>query len=240
MKWDLMKCMKLVAILALSVVSIFFVASTETVDAATKSVYFTSEEGSITIDQEKYLKPKYVHEPKQQHISGQIENYQRAEETILTITLPSGEIMENVIRPTREGAFDFITQITSNQSSGEYEIRVIHKEITIGPAIFKIISEPETEELQIQNVPEWVKNNAGWWSEDLIGDNDFVEGLQYLINQDIIRVPPTSQGGTETALNEIPSWVKNNAGWWAQGKIKTSDFLRGIQFLVEQGIIKIT
>ena len=233
--------MKSIVFLTLTVVAIISIASsTEFVDGTTKSVYFTSEEGSIKVDQEKYLKPKYVHEPIQQHISGQIENYQRAEETILTITSPSGEIVENVIRPTREGAFDFITQITSNHSSGEYEIRIIHKEITIGPAIFKIIAETETEELQIQNVPEWVKNNAGWWADGLIGNNDFVEGLQYLINQDIIKVPPTSQAGTETALNEIPEWVKNNAGWWAQGEIKTSDFLRGIQFLIEQGIIKIT
>ncbi len=233
--------MKTIVYLICTVVGIFsIISSTEFAEASTNSVYFTSESGSITVDQEQYLKPKYVHEPIQQHISGKIENYQRAEETILTITSPSGEIVENVIRPTREGAFDFITQITSNHSSGEYEIRIIHKGIIIGPALFKIIAGTETEELQIQNVPNWVKNNAGWWADGLIGNNDFVEGLQYLINQDLIKVPPTSQKGTEITLNEIPEWVKNNAGWWAQGKIKTSDFLRGIQFLVEQGIIKIT
>ena len=211
----------------------------EAVSSSTTSnpFFYNSENGLIKIDQSQYLKPKYVHEPTQLHISGKIEDYQRAESTLLTITSPSGDIIENIIRPTREGDFDFISQITSNHSSGNYEIYIIHKEMTIGPAIFKIITETE-EKIENHNIPEWVKSNAGWWSENLIGDNDFVEGIQYLINHNIIKIPPTSVG-TETGSNEIPEWVKSNAGWWHKGQIEDDDFLRGIQFLVEQKIIKI-
>ena len=36
----------------------------------------------------------------------------------------------------------------------------------------------------------------------------------------------------------IPSWIKNNAGWWADDKISDSDFLYGIKFLVENNIIQ--
>ena len=39
-----------------------------------------------------------------------------------------------------------------------------------------------------QEIPAWVKNNAGWWSEDLIGDSDFVSGIQYLITEGIMNV----------------------------------------------------
>jgi len=35
----------------------------------------------------------------------------------------------------------------------------------------------------------------------------------------------------------IPSWVKNNAGWWAEGQIPDSAFVQGIQFLIKEGII---
>ena len=38
---------------------------------------------------------------------------------------------------------------------------------------------------------------------------------------------------------EIPAWVKNNAGWWAEGLIEDSDFVTGIQYLIEKGIITI-
>ena len=72
----------------------------------------------------------------------------------------------------------------------------------------------------------------------MIGDNDFVEGIQYLINHNIIKIPPTS-ANTETGSNEIPEWIKSNAGWWHKGQIGDDDFLKGIQFLVEQKIIKI-
>lgn len=37
---------------------------------------------------------------------------------------------------------------------------------------------------------------------------------------------------------KIPDWIKNNAGWWADGLISEDDFLNGIKWLVENGIIK--
>ena len=39
------------------------------------------------------------------------------------------------------------------------------------------------------------------------------------------------------AYAEVPSWIKNNAGWWADGIINDEDFAMGIQYLVKNGII---
>ena len=87
-------------------------------------------------------------------------------------------------------------------------------------------------------IPDWIKNNARWWATGLIGDSDFVTGIQFLINQDIMKIPTTAQG-TGTGTDEIPGWIKNNAGWWADGLITDNDFVQGIQFLIENGIMKI-
>ncbi len=38
-------------------------------------------------------------------------------------------------------------------------------------------------------IPEWIKNNAKWWSEGSINDTDYVKSLEYLINNGIIDVP---------------------------------------------------
>ena len=38
------------------------------------------------------------------------------------------------------------------------------------------------------NIPEWIKKYAYWWSQDDISDQEFVRGLQYLINNDILVV----------------------------------------------------
>ncbi len=35
----------------------------------------------------------------------------------------------------------------------------------------------------------------------------------------------------------IPLWIKNNAGWWAEGQITDSDFVNGIEYLVSHKII---
>ncbi len=84
-------------------------------------------------------------------------------------------------------------------------------------------------------IPEWIKNNAGWWSEGLIGDSDFVSGIQYLIKEGIMIIPETK--AVSQTSEGIPDWVKNNAGWWSEGLIGDSDFVSGIKFLIEQGIM---
>ncbi len=87
-------------------------------------------------------------------------------------------------------------------------------------------------------IPGWIKNNAEWWSSGQIDDNSFVQGIQWLIENDIMRIPETQQG-TGSGSNEIPSWIKNNAEWWSQGLISDNDFVQGIQWLIENGIMKI-
>jgi len=45
--------------------------------------------------------------------------------------------------------------------------------------------------------------------------------------------------GSQTTASQVPEWVKNNAGWWADGQIPDSAFIDGIEFLIKEGIIKI-
>ena len=86
-------------------------------------------------------------------------------------------------------------------------------------------------------IPSWIKNNAKYWSGNKITDKDFVNGIQYLIKQKVIKIPDTKKEGTTSTA--IPSWVKNTAGFWADGKTSDSDFVKGIQYLIKSGIIKI-
>jgi len=87
-------------------------------------------------------------------------------------------------------------------------------------------------------IPDWVKNNAGWWAEGKITDSDFVFGMEYLINNKILKIPLTTQEA-QNKSDEIPSWIKSNADWWSQGFISDSDFISGIQYLLNQDIIKL-
>ena len=40
--------------------------------------------------------------------------------------------------------------------------------------------------------------------------------------------------------NKIPDWIKNNAGWWADGQIDDGSFVQGIQFLIKEGFMKLS
>ena len=37
----------------------------------------------------------------------------------------------------------------------------------------------------------------------------------------------------------VPAWVKNNAGWWADGSIDDASFVHGIQFLIEANVLEV-
>ena len=39
-----------------------------------------------------------------------------------------------------------------------------------------------------KEIPDWIKSNAGWWAEDLIDDQSFVDGISYMIENGIIIV----------------------------------------------------
>lgn len=55
---------------------------------------------------------------------------------------------------------------------------------------------------QQSSIPDWIKNNAKWWSEGSINESDYISGLQYLISQGIIKVPIKEVVATTTPLGD--------------------------------------
>ncbi len=111
---------------------------------------------------------------------------------------------------------------------------IVDIEIKENPLIKELDADTSTHE-----IPAWIKNNAGWWADDQIDDDSFVQGIQFLVKEGIMKIPPTTQE-MDSGSNEIPVWIKNNAGWWADGQIDDDSFVQGIQFLVKEGIVKIS
>ena len=86
-----------------------------------------------------------------------------------------------------------------------------------------------------ENVPNWVKNTAGWWAADAISETEFLNAIEFLVNEEIIQVSDIISGKDSSGY--VPSWIKNNAGWWADGQIDDSSFVLGLQWLITNGII---
>ena len=87
-------------------------------------------------------------------------------------------------------------------------------------------------------IPDWIKNNAGWWADGKIDDADFISGLEFMIKSNMIQVPFVDHDNSAT-ISEIPDWIKNNAGWWADGKIDDADFISAVQYLIKNNIISL-
>lgn len=58
---------------------------------------------------------------------------------------------------------------------------------------------------QDYNIPNWIKNNAKWWSEGQIGDSDFINGIKYLIENNIMVIEGNEVTKPENVLNAPPA-----------------------------------
>ena len=92
--------------------------------------------------------------------------------------------------------------------------------------------------ISIQNeIPAWVKSNAGWWANGTISDGEFLSSMEFLIKDGIMTVSPTATSSQTS--DGVPAWVKSNAGWWANGTISDGEFVNGIQHLIKSGLVSI-
>ncbi len=113
----------------------------------------------------------------------------------------------------------------------------------IGSSTF-IPNSSAQEEIEI---PNWIKNVAGWWATNEISEKEFLTAIEYLINNNVISIAFLPCGGAAAAAASdptlvaklIPDWVKNNAGWWATDQIEDADFINGIEYLIKKDILGI-
>ena len=99
-----------------------------------------------------------------------------------------------------------------------------------------VVNRTNSDEISI---PIWIRNNAGWWATNEIDDSSFLQGIQYLIKERIMIIPSIEKSSDTESDQVVPVWVKNNAGWWADGQIDDDSFVSGIQYLIKIGIIRV-
>ena len=158
-----------------------------------------------------------------------LENYEYLEGPLMEV---DEELMIDIEIEMREELRDMI-KYRMPASDVSLQIDTLLTKLGIAaPMLNLTMSTPET------SIPDWIKSNAGWWADGQIDDSSFVSGIQWLISNDVMTIPPTEQGAGSD--NMIPDWIKSNAGWWADGQIDDSSFVSGLQWLISNGIMKIS
>ena len=96
---------------------------------------------------------------------------------------------------------------------------------------------------QDAQIPGWIKNVASWWASGDISENEFLTGIEYLINNNIIllhSIPCNEKIESQYEdTKSVPDWIKNNASWWSDNLIDDTDFINGLQYLIKHKIVKI-
>jgi hypothetical protein len=149
------------------------------------------------------------------------------------------------ITHTGEGAVSIPFQF---QTAGTYQITVEIEGLVFQPIPPETVTfsfDVGTNSTSVSNqtnsgtikIPNWVKNTAGFWHDNQVSDDEFVKGIQYLITNGIMKIPPTQSGAGSSHV--IPSWIKKDAGFWHDGQITNDEFVKGIQYLITNGIMKI-
>ncbi|MGH7750151.1 MAG: peptidase, partial [Candidatus Dormibacteria bacterium] len=57
-------------------------------------------------------------------------------------------------------------------------------------------------------IPVWIHNDAKWWSEGVISDTTFAQGIEYLVQEKVIVLPQNTSDSSGTEGQGIPAWVK--------------------------------
>ena len=160
-------------------------------------------------------------------LSGSIDNHIRGVPLSLSVTTPDGKYQNFEATLSSNGIYKSIISINENSLAGIYEIKLSHNNSHVDTITF-VVSNPE--------LPNWIKNNAKYWSSDLMTNSEFIKGIEYLVEEGFLIVPDATLSASG---QELPNWIKNNAKWWTSNQISDEDFVKSIQYLLKKGIIRI-
>ena len=150
--------------------------------------------------------------------SGVADNLPTAEESWVSVSLVNapGSKSYPIASFTYLLVYDDLKPVTKNKEQAQAVIHLIHWMITDGqeysPSLLYVPLADKVVELgknglsqvtydgeviweysgivesETYDIPNWIRDNAKWWAEGLITDQDYINGLQYLISQGILKV----------------------------------------------------
>ncbi len=131
---------------------------------------------------------------------------------------------------TSDNQFRTHFPLTSGILAGTYKIQASYTNYKSDEITVDVVYSTENR------IPLWVKTTAKFWTNGEISDRDFIQGLQYLVKNDIIKIE-TPERIQQEKESRVPEWVKTSTEWWVNDLISEDEFVKGIQFLIQMGIV---
>jgi hypothetical protein len=143
------------------------------------------------------------------------------------------ESIPSIMVSGQEGAIEYakVTNIDAAQ------VKSIYRNNGFKPNNTKSQSAQNMEELELvsneSKIPYWIKSVIKWWTEGQISDSEFVNGMKYLSQQQIIDLPKTTHGYT---YSQVPVWIKEIAKWWSQDQTNNTYFTSVTKWVIEHAV----
>ena len=180
-----------------------------------------------SLNSDQFVIPQYQ-ETTEVVLTGKVRDYIPGSKIDIKLVGPDLSTEDIKVSATNTGEYKVVFSLYHYSLSGNYQIAVSYRGYQVGDVSF---------ELSKHLVPDWIKNNARWWSAEQITDSEFISGIEHLIDEKIISISETSK--LEKSGQNIPIWVKNTAEWWSLDLVSDDEFVAALEFLVNNGIIRI-
>jgi len=184
-------------------------------------------ENLSSLNSEKFIIPEYK-KITEVILSGKVNNYKQGTTIDITLIGPDSSSEKFSVFATQKGEYKVVFTLYHNSLPGNYKVSVNYHDSHIGDELFHVSK---------YLVPEWIKNNARWWSSDQISDSEFIRGIEHLMEKNIIVIPDSVK--SQSTGQNVPFWIKNTAEWWSQDIVSNDEFVAALEFLVKNGIIRL-
>ena len=87
------------------------------------------------------------------------------------------------------------------------------------------------------HIPDWIKTYAQNWAAGEISDQEFIMGLDFMLQNNIIVI--SNFNYEYSSIDDVPSWFRNTAHWWSIDLISQQEFINSIKYLIQENIILI-
>jgi hypothetical protein len=86
-------------------------------------------------------------------------------------------------------------------------------------------------------IPDWIKTYAQNWASGEISDQEFMGGLDFMLQNNIIVI--SNFNYEHSSIDNVPSWFRNTAHWWSTDLISQQEFINSIKYLIQEDVILI-
>jgi hypothetical protein len=134
-------------------------------------------------------------------IEGNVENNKSKIPITISVTKPNGkqDITKTI---TRYGQYSTPIFLKGDELPGIYTIEITRGDVGIIETKYTFLGG------NVEKIPSWIKNNASWWTKDQISDEDFLQGIKFLVKTNMIKPPKLTSSSVDAfSMDSLPDFT---------------------------------